>query len=80
MGPVRFGTRFGELRLELIDKIPQTVFIACRGRLVEEVVDHVALHGRKWRIDKVEDAKLPGTGQVLLVLTDPIGYRLPWAR
>ena len=80
MGMVRFETRFGELRLELIDEMPQTVFIACKGRPVEDIVDHVALRGRGWRIDAVEDAKLHLLGQVLVVLTGSVAYRLPWAR
>lgn len=44
--PVRLTTRFGELRLELIDEMPQTVFIACVGGIVEDIVDDVALRGR----------------------------------
>ena len=80
IGPVRFRTRFGELRLELIEEMPQTVFIACTGRSVEQVVDHVALRGRGWRIDAVEDARLPVIGQVLVVMTGSVVYRLPWAR
>ena len=80
LGSVRFETRFGELRLELIDEMPQTMFIACKGRRVEKVVDHAALRGRGWLIDEVEDSKLPAVGQVLVVVTGSIAYRLPWAR
>lgn len=80
MGRVRFETRFGELRLGLIDEMPQTVFIACKGRPVEEVVDHVGLRGRGWRIDEIEDSKLPSRGQVLVVKTGSVAYRLPWIR
>ncbi|WP_375393508.1 hypothetical protein [uncultured Sphingomonas sp.] len=80
IGSVRFQTRFGELRLELIDEMPLTLFIACEGRPVEDVVDHVALRGRGWRIDEVVDANLPFIGQVLVVVTGSVAYRLPWAR
>lgn len=80
MGPVFFETRYGELRFELIDVMPQALFLACKGRPIEEVVDHVTLRGRCWRIVETEDPKLPGMGQSLVVATGSVAYRFPWAR
>lgn len=77
IGSVRFQTRFGELRLELIDEMPQTLLIACRGRLVEDVVDYVALRGRGWRIAEVND-RSGSCGQSLVVVTGSVAYRMPW--
>lgn len=79
IGPVRFETRFGELRIELDGALPGTLAIGCVGRLIEEVVDHAALRSRGWRIAAVEDAAPPWVGQVLVVVTDSVPYRLPWA-
>lgn len=80
IGRVFFETRFGQLRFELMDELPQSLFIACRGRLIEELVDHVALRGRGWRIVDIEESKLTGLSQALVVATASITYRLPWAR
>ena len=80
MGLAFVETRFGELRFELIDELPQALIIACKGRLIEEVLDHAALRGRRWRIVEIEKPKLPGMGQTLVVATASITYRVPWAR
>lgn len=80
LGPMFFETRYGELRFELIDEIPQALFIACKGRPIEKVVDHAALRGRCWRIVETEEPRLPGMGQTLVVATGSVAYRFPWAR
>lgn len=80
IGPIFFETRFGELRVELTEEIPQTLLTGSIGRLIEEVVDHAALRGRGWRIVAVEDAALPDLGQMVVVMTGSVGYQLPWAR
>ena len=80
IGPVRFQTRFGELRIELDGALPDTLAIGCVGRLIEEVVDHAALRGRGWRIAAVEDAEPIWVGQVIVVVTGSVPYRLPGAR
>lgn len=80
IGPVRFETRFGELRVEMDGELPGSLTIGCIGRPIEQVVDHPALRGRGWLIKGVEDAVLPFVGSVLVVPTGGVPYRLPWAR
>lgn len=78
IGPVIFASRFGELRVELVEEVPETLFLGCVGRLIEEVVDHVALRGRGWRVIAVENPELD-VGQVLVVAAGSVEYRMPWA-
>lgn len=80
IGPVVLATRLGELRIELSQPIPEALFLASRGRLVEEIVDHEALRGRGWRIFRIEDPAWPEFRQTLVVKTGTVDYRLPWAR
>lgn len=79
IGRVWLETRFGELRVELMDEIPGTIFTACVGRLIEEIVDHEALRGRGWRVVAIEEPSLVG-GQALIVAMGSVGYRMPWMR
>jgi hypothetical protein len=74
---VTFDTCFGLLRIELGRLLPETLAIACVGRLVEEIVDHASLRGSGWRVSAVEQI---GGGSVLIVETGSTAYRLPWAR
>lgn len=74
---VTCDTRFGFLRIELGRLLPDILAIGCVGRPVEDVVDHVSLHGSGWRISAIDQAK---GGSVLTVETGSIAYRLPWAR
>lgn len=80
IGPVRFETHFGELRVELDGELPETLAIGCVGRLIEDVVDHEALRGRAWPITAVEDAAMPFVGPVLVVTTGCEAFRMPWVR
>ncbi|MDY7524630.1 hypothetical protein [Sphingomonas sp. 10B4] len=74
---VTFDTCFGLLRIELGRHLPETLAIACVGRLVIEVVDHLSLRGSGWRIAAVEATSI---GSVLVVVTGSAAYRLQWAR
>ena len=77
VGPVRFHTRFGELRLALGQDMPDALAIACIGRLIDEVVALDALRGRGWRISAVEAAEGSVAGRVLVVAIPSIAYRMP---
>lgn len=79
IGPVKFETLFGELRIELDERLPETLAMACGGRLIEEIVDHAALRGRRWLVSHMIDTH-PLLGQTLVVATGSKDYRLPWAR
>ncbi|MGU3314028.1 hypothetical protein ACLBWH_00640 [Sphingomonas sp. M6A6_1c] len=80
IGPVRFVTLFGELRMELDLRIPATLAEACVGRAASTIVEHVALRGRGWPIVAVEDPEPAVLGQTLIVATNAVAYRMPWAR
>ena len=80
IGPVRFETRFCELRVELDGELPESLAIGCIGRPIEQVVDHPTLRGRGWLIKAVEDAALPFVGPVIVVPNGAVAYRVPWAR
>lgn len=79
IGRVWLETRFGELRVELMDEVPETLFTGCVGRLIEEIVDHEALRGRGWRIVAIEESS-PISGQTLIVAMGSVQYRMPWMR
>lgn len=79
IGRVWLETRFGELRVEFMDEVPETIFMGCVGRLIEEVVDHEAVRGRGWRIVATEEASLI-SGQTLIVAMGSVAYRMPWMR
>lgn len=79
IGPVSVETRFGELSIQFDRDLPATVFVACLGRLVEEIVDHESWRGRGWRIAATEEADYPW-GQRLFAATGAVPYRMPWAR
>lgn len=78
IAPLWLETRFGELRVQLDEALPETIAIACVGRLIEEVVDHQAWRGRGWRIVDVEDAVAPYFGQTLIVTAGSAPYRITW--
>ncbi|MET3762749.1 hypothetical protein [Sphingomonas sp. UYEF23] len=80
IGRVLIETRFGELRIEFMDTLPETILASCVGRMIEEIVDHVAWRGRGWRIRSAKDAEWPFLGQRLIVVTGSVSYRMPWAR
>lgn len=77
IGPLRFETRFGVLRIEMESCLPETLAMACVGKLAAEIVDHPALSGRDWRITDVEAAHPPFVGQTLVSVTGTIPYRMP---
>lgn len=79
VGPVSVSSRFGALRIVLDSDLPQTIFIACVGRLIEDVVDFDVWRGLRWRIVAIEEA-VGMRGQSLLVAAGSVPYRLPWAR
>lgn len=79
IGPAKFETLFGEMRVELDDRLPETLAVACVGRLIGDVVEHAALHGRDWLITGIDDSH-PCLGQTLVVATGSTDYRIPWAR
>lgn len=78
IAPLWLETRFGELRVQLDEALPETIAIACVGRLIEEVVDHHAWRGRGWRIVDVEDAVAPYFGQTLIVTAGSAPYCITW--
>lgn len=80
IGPVKFDTLFGVLRIELDHRIPDSLAAACVGRSICEVVDHPALRGRHWMIGAVEEAPSPSLGQTLVVEAGSLAFRLPWVR
>lgn len=80
IGPVKFETLFGVLRVELDRPVPATVATACVGRSISEIVDHPALRGRPWPIVSVEEPPLLGLGQTLVVETGSVAFRMPWMR
>ncbi len=77
IGELCFATRFGELRIELDRVLPETLADACRGRPIENVVDHAALRDRGWTIGGVEASRHPHGGQVLVVETGVVSFRMP---
>jgi len=79
VGPVCIRTRFGELRVELGFEMPQTMFVACVGRLIEEIVDYEVWRGLGWRIAAIEGGG-EHLGQTLVVVTGSVPYRMPWMR
>lgn len=79
IGRVRLETRFGELRIELMDQLPEAVFTGCIGAMVDQVVDHRCWRGKGWRIVGIEEAMTPYHGQVLVVAAGSVPYRLPGA-
>lgn len=74
---VTFDTCFGILRIALGRHLPETLAVACVGRLVEEIVDHISLRGFGWRVAAVEPSI---NGSVLVVETGSVEYQMPWAR
>jgi hypothetical protein len=80
IGPVKFETLFGVLRIELDHRIPDTLAAASVGRAVGDVVDHPALRGRRWMIASVEEPPSSTLGQALVVETGSVSFRMPWMR
>ncbi|WP_162233319.1 hypothetical protein, partial [Sphingomonas sp. Leaf33] len=80
IGPLRFETRFGALRIELDRGLPETLAVACIGRPVDEVIDHESLRGHGWRIIEVDPEHPPYFRQTLVIATGSVGYRMPWWR
>ncbi len=76
--PVFLQTRFGVLRIELDDVIPDTVLTGSIGRTIDEIVDHEAWRGRGWRIIATEDGYPPLQGQALVVAMGSVPYRVIW--
>lgn len=79
-GPIRFRTRFGQLRVELTSDLPNALLAACVGRRMEEIVDHPAWRGRDWTIAAAETTDPPWLGQRLFSAVGTIDYKVPWAR
>lgn len=80
IGPVKFETLFGVLRIELDHPIPQALAMACVGRSLCEVVDHPALREHYWSITSIEEPPTPTLGQTLVVATGSVAFRMPWMR
>lgn len=78
IAPVWLETRFGELRVQLDQSLPDTLAIASVGRLLEEIVDHAAWRGRGWRISKIKDPVTSYYGHTLIVHTGSVPYRIIW--
>ena len=64
--------------LTLRHDLPETIRLAARGRLVEEVVDYPLTNGRGYRIGRIVDR--PGVGVSIVFHVEPLPWRLPWAR
>jgi len=79
IGPLWLETRFGELRVQLDEAVPETIAASCIGRKLEEIVDHPAWRGRGWLIVDVEDAVTSYFGQTMIVAAGSVPYRLTWA-
>lgn len=80
IGPVKFETLFGVLRIELDHRIPDTVATATVGRAVGDVIDHPALRGRRWMTASVEEPPSATLGQALVVETGSVTFGMPWFR
>lgn len=78
IAPVWLETRFGELRIQLDDALPETLATACLGRLIDEIVDHAAWRGKGWRIVGVEKPVTRYFGQTLIVATGSVPYQVTW--
>ncbi|WP_415642399.1 hypothetical protein [Sphingomonas antarctica] len=78
IAPVWLETRCGELRVQLDEALPETLATAAVGRLVEEIVDHVAWRGRGWRILATEEPVASYFGQTLIIATGSVPYRIAW--
>lgn len=78
-GPIRFQTRFGQLRVELTDELPNALLTACIGRRIGEIADNPAWRGRDWTIAAVEATDCPWIGQRLFSAIGTIDYRVSWA-
>lgn len=76
IGPVWIETRFGELRVQLDEALPDAIAISSVGRLIEEIVDHHAWRGRGWRIIEVEEPAAIYFGQTLIVAAESAPYRV----
>ena len=80
LGGAHLETGFGLLRIELDQRLPDTLVAALSGRPVDAVVDHASLRGRGWTIAAVEEDEESFFGPVLLVATGASPYVVPWAR
>ena len=78
IAPVWLETRFGELRVQLDEPLPETLAMASVGRLLEEIVDHAAWRGRGWRILDIEEPVTSYFGQTLIVATGSVPYSITW--
>ena len=80
MDAVRFETRFGILRIELGEPLPETIAAGIVGRPIDAVIDNPVLRGSSWVISAVEEAAYPFVGQVLVINSGNSPYCLPWVR
>lgn len=71
-------TRFGELRVQFDEALPDTIATACVGRTIDEIVDHDAWRGRGWRIVAVEEPVASYFGQTLIVATGSVPHSITW--
>ena len=79
IGGARFDTRFGVLRIELPDALPETLALACIGWRASDIIDHASLREQHWLISGVEEALSPFRGQTLVLATGTLAYTMPWA-
>lgn len=77
LGPVRFATRQGELRLRYVGTLPETLRAAAVGRPVGALLDHAIFRGMPWIIESVEAVGLDGQW-AFVVATGHAPFRCPW--
>jgi hypothetical protein len=77
IGRALLETRFGELRVELMDPLPETIFTSCVGRMIDEVIEHRAWRERGWRIIAVKEPDWLVPRQTLIVAMGVVPYRIP---
>ncbi|AGH50180.1 hypothetical protein G432_12295 [Sphingomonas sp. MM-1] len=74
-GGVELATYAGVARLQVDDRLPDTVLSACEGRPLDQIVDHPLLRGRGYVVDGAYQARDAS------VLTFDVGRRsleMPW--
>lgn len=78
LAPVWLNTKFGRLRVQLDEALPETLATAAVGRLFEEIVDHAIWRGRGWRIVDIEEPVSSFFGQTLIVAAGSVPYEVTW--
>ncbi|HET9511786.1 MAG TPA: hypothetical protein VFO80_11615 [Sphingomonas sp.] len=79
LGTMRFASELGTLNIEPGMDLPLTMRAACKGKFVDEILDHHLLRDRNWKIIDIADSLSKSDGVVVITGTNFVPYRMPWA-